>query len=296
MTIIIVIAVILLGGMIFMLRTPPPPPQEKMTEADMADLRNAVLQRLQERLVGWTIEQSPDRPLQLSARESGSERHIEMNLEQLGASWFPLHAARRPADAEELIESFVAGVTGQGEGADEEADESGLHGALALRILPLDRVPKAAITRPVGTLAAVLCLRHPGGPELVGAEDLVLLKLTEDAAFQQALENLRADVEEGLEIEPLDESDPPQAVAVAPRDPLATAYLLVPALGARLRKALGNRDLRLYADSNSLVAAIDGVDVEREMPLLPDAIAPDALVWKTVPAASAAPGPDLPKE
>jgi hypothetical protein len=285
MTIIIVIAVILLGGMIFLLRSPaPPPPQQQMTEADMNTLRELVLRRLQERLVGWTFVETAGKPLELSATESGSERRIEMNLEQLGAAWFPLYTARRIADAEDLLESFVAGVTGQGEGTDAEADESGLHDALALRLVPNDKVPKAALTRQAGTVAAVLCLRHPGGPELVSPEDLSMLKLTEAEAFQRALENLSADVEEGLQIEPLDDSEPPQAIAVAPHDPLSTAYLLVPAVGARLRKVLGNRDFKLYADSDGLIAAIDGLEVERDKPLIAEPLAPGALAWKAVPA------------
>jgi hypothetical protein len=284
MPILIVIGVLLTAGVIYLLRSKPPPEAPTtMSDADAATLRDGVLRRLQERLVGWSFETPADKPYELVALEAAGERRIQMNLEQLGRAWFPLYSRKQINDADDLLESFVAGVTGQEEGSEDEVDQEALRNLLALRLTTPDRPPAGTLSRPAGSLVAVLVLRDRGGLDPLNADDLEGMGLSTQEAFQLAFANLSRDVDEGLELEPLDGENPPGAVAVAPHDPLASSYALVPGLVGRLRKATGDREPRLYLDRNSLVAAVEDVEVDRDEPLLPDAIALDELAWRAVP-------------
>jgi len=282
MVVIVVIALVIVAGMVFLLRSPPPKPAAPTwSEQDAAALREAVAARLRERLEGWTLDAPADKPLVLVATEAGTERRIHMDLRQLAESWFPLHG-QGSAEADELVESFVAGVTGQGEGSDDEVNASELRDLLALRLLPSERVPPVGLSRPAGELRAVLVRRDRGGADLVTAEDLAAMGLAPGEAFGIALENLKRDVEEGLEVEPLDDGNPPGAVALAPHDPLAASYALVPLLAEKIRKVV-KREAQIYLDEESLTAAVDGVEIEREKPLVAGALTPGALAWNSVP-------------
>jgi hypothetical protein len=284
MIIIAIIGVGLAVGAFLLLRSPPPSEQPAaMSAADVAVLRDSVRKRLEERLVGFDFDAPPDKPYELVASEAGSERRIYMNLEQLGQSWYPLYSKRLIAEADDLIESFVAGASGQAEGTDEVVDDSGARDMLALRLVRPEGLPPDLLTRKAGDLVAVLVLRDPGGVVPIRAAELESMSLKADEAFQLAFDNLKRDVEEGLEVEPLDEARQPNAIAVAPKDPLATSYVLVPALAARLRKVLGDRRILLYLDSDSLVAAAEGVEVEREKPLIEGAPGAEQLAWESLP-------------
>jgi len=287
MTVIIIVAVLLGAGVVFLLRSPPPAPPkpaEEMTDADARALRKAVLERLQERLVGWSYEVPEDKPFDLIATESATERHVQMNLKQLGAAWHPLFSQRKVAEADDLVEAFVEGVTGQGEGDDSEADNSGLIDMLSLRLARREVVPEGALSRPAGPVVAVLIVRNAQELPVVTTDQLEELGLTEGQAFQTAFDNLKRDVDEGFEILPLGDSDPPDAIAIAPHDNLATSYVLVPGLAQKIRKSLGNRDGRFYLDADSLVAAVEGAEVERDKPILEQPIKLDELAWSGVPA------------
>ena len=286
MPIIVIIAVLLGVGVIFLLRSPPPSPTgppQKITDADAAALRATVLERLQERLVGWTYEAPEDKPFELIATESATERRLNLDLQQLTEAWHPLFSQRKLVEADELVESFVQGVTGQDEGDESDADASGLLDLLSLRLARPAVVPAGALSRQAGPVVAVLVLRD-AQRMAVTVEQLEPMGLTEAEAFARAFENLKRDVEEGFEIAPLGSGDPPDAISVAPRDNLATSYVLVPELGAKLRKALGGREAKLYLDAESLVAAVEGAEVEREKPIIDNAIGLNELVWKSVPA------------
>jgi hypothetical protein len=279
MTVIIIIGVVLGIGAIFLLRSPPASTLPTMSDADALLLRDEVLRRLRERLVGWTFDVPADKPLELTAIEGATERRIQMNLQRLGEAWFPFHARQQTEQANDQIEAFVLGATGQSEGEDLELDNEGMKDVLALRLVPADKVPANSISLPAGTLAAVLVLRTDRA-EPVTQESLDALKLSAAEAFRIAYANLERDVEEGLPLEVLDETTPPGALAIAPNDPLAPSYALVPALAARLKKKLGNRDGLLYVDATSLVAAVGDVEIEREEPLIAEGVALGALGWK----------------
>lgn len=285
MTIIIVIGVILGVGAVFLMRSSPAPAAPAVTDADAALLREEVLARLRERLVGWTFEAPVERPFELTAVESATERRIQMNLQRLGETWFPFHARQQKEEAAAQIDAFILGATGQGEGSDEEElDHEGLRDVLALRLMAPGKLPPGALSRPAGELVAVLVMRNIGGHDTVNAASLEAMKLSEGEAFQLAFENLARDVEEGLELEILDDADPPGIIAIAPKDPLASAYALVPALAERVRRKMGGREGHLFLDENSLVAALDGTQLDREKPLLADAQPLNGLAWSHPPA------------
>jgi hypothetical protein len=287
MALLVVIVVALLVGAWFLTRSPapaplaaPPPPPE-----ELAKLRSLVIDALRSRLTGFEVEPVPDRAAELTAMDVGSERKLTLDVTGIAPGWWGLVQAGKPEEAANLVEAFVQGATGEGAGSDEGLDVESAQAGLALALVPANKLPKAALSRPAGPLAAMLVMRYPNGFDALGAEDLAGLALSEEAAFARAFANLIADVEERVPVEAVGDDDAPKALQVAPGDPLAAAYALVPGLAESLRDRLKTTELRLHVLGTGLLfvapagfALEELVDIEGAR-LVPEALAPETLAW-----------------
>jgi len=280
-----IIVLFLVGGWLVMRSPPPaplgPPPPD---EAEVRALRDELLRRLQERLPGWTYEVPPDEPALLLGKDTATERQMRLELAQLAARWKHTRDQEGAEKAEELLEAFVEGVSGQQEGsASESADLEAFTSALALSLVRPDAVAPGALSRPAGALDAMLVLRNPERPEPLREEDLAPHGLTAEEAFEKALANTESDAAEGLPVEVLSGTeDEPEALRIAPDDPLAAGYALAPALAKRLSEKHAGRTLRLWpARPDYLVAFFgdatpDSLDVDIRAPQS-EPLAPEAL-------------------
>lgn len=279
MAVLIVIAIVILIGAFFLLRSPAPhaPTAPKVTEAEAQQLREAVIHEMKASLVGWTVEAGESDPLEIVATEEATQRRRVLNLKQLADAWGPLHAAGDQESSGALVQSFVESMLGEGEG-EETPDVELLQAALALQLSNSATLPKGAISRDVGALKAVLVVRNPAGPEAVTREELSVWGLPEADAFQRAFENLRHEVEDGLTMQPLDEDG--KSLQVAPGDPLAASYALVPALAVALRKKLGAGEVRYLLGKDELVAAISGENTLDGEALVEGPVDPALVAWR----------------
>jgi hypothetical protein len=286
----IVVSVVLLIGLFFLLRSPAAHSREgsHVAPTEALALREAVLAKLQDRLVGWNFEPLGDDPLEIIAVEAASERRQVWNLSQLADVWLPLRAKGLHDQAEGVVEDLVLGSTGTAE-SHEQGDVALIRSALALKLVKPGQQPRLAYTRPAGPLLAVLVLRSPAGAETVTAGDLEEWALTEAEAFQLAHANLVEEVADGLGFETIGSTALPIAFLVAPGDPLAASYALVPKLAEEVRRRFKGRDAKLYLSVDALVAGGTAIDHDAEKALLPEPIALDGLAWTTVPVQSAVP-------
>lgn len=285
MSLIIVVALLLLVGTWLLLRSPAPAPHgSEVTADDQRHVRDAVRERLQERLVGWTFE-TTDEPAELIAVQAATDARRTLRLDSVVPAWKAMRERGADQDADAVIEAFVVAATGEG-GAQpvDDEDPTGHEWARHALGVRLGREAPApgTIARPaLGGLQAQLVVRSPAGAEPVTAADLDEWGLREDEAFRVALANLHHDVEEGLRLEPFDgPPDAPDALKVAPGDPIAASYALVPSLA----DALGES----FADGVSLWVVAPGVLVAARADWTPPAHLPaQALV--TAPVLPAAP-------
>jgi hypothetical protein len=153
-----------------------------------------------------------------------------------------------------------------------------MRAALALQLFVPGKLPTPSMSRDVGSLKAVLVVRNPNGPEAVTHDELASWGLSESEAFLLAFENLQHDVEDGLTMERFEE--PASAVQIAPGDPLAASYALVPGLAKSVRKQLGSDDVRYHLGDKELVAAVGtAIELDSEA-LMPEAVSPESIAWK----------------
>lgn len=256
----ILIIVGILVGAWFLLRSPPPPAAAEAAhdQGHVDALREAVLAKLRDRLVGWRLETDEAQPLHVGAFEVGTERRVLLDLGLLAKRWIPLHAAGKAEESDAEVEAFIEAATGASESGEAAVERSWAREALSLQLAR--EVKAGLLARPVGEgLHGILVLRGPEGADQLDAEALAELGFEADEAFAAARENLAHDVADGLDLEPFDPSHPHDAVRVAPGDPVAASYALVGALGGKLQKALGDRAARLVlARPDLLVAYAEG--------------------------------------
>jgi hypothetical protein len=270
MLLLVAVALLIAAGALFLLRSEPPAPSSPSVAdpAAAAKFRDRVLAELGERVVGWTWEPVADNPLEISGLSSASGQRRLLELGAVFAAWRERSAQGQSAKAAEVLEDFIEGATGAR--ADEApsgqaVDLDWVRGALAVALLPPAHVPADGFVRAVGALSALLVLRHPGEPEPVTAEDLAAWGMSEPEAFAIAYENLVSDVADGLATEAIAGSeDRPEALSVAPGDPLAGSYALVPALAERLRKRFGGPVALWLAATDVLYAAPAGRALEQD--------------------------------
>lgn len=273
--VLIAVPLALLAGAYFLTRAPASPSEPERppepsgsgpapTKLDHGPMRDAVAAALRDRLAGWTLELPADEPLTLVAVDSATERRLVMDLAELAGQWHRAQAAGDAERASKLVEAFVAGATGEGAGTDAAIDLETLAQAIAVVLCAQDKVPRDAIVREAASLDAVLVLRRPEGYDLLARLDLEGLGLDEEKAFALALSNLRADVAEGLPMVVLDGTeDAPRVLQVAPDDPLAASYALVPELAQRMFERLNVKNVCWYVlGERTLLAADASVDIE----------------------------------
>jgi hypothetical protein len=123
----------------------------------------------------------------------------------------------------------------------------------------------------------LLVLRSPAGAETVTAGDLEEWALTE-AVHCVPYTLLAGNVTDGLGFETIGSTALPIAFLVAPGDPLAASYALVPKLAEEVRRRFKGRDAKLYLSVDALVAGGTAIDHDTEKALLPEPIALDGLV------------------
>lgn len=283
------VALALFGGAYFLTRGPAPkglepeaPPPEDATR-----LRDTVAQALRARLAGWELELLDDKPLQIAAVETGSEKRLTLDLSGIAPGWYGLEKAGRHEEAASLVESFVRAATGEGAGSDQTLDAESAGTALALALVAEGRAPKRALTRPAGPLEALLVMRHPNGYDVLDPDDLTALGLTADEAFAKAFANLKSDVEEGLPIDIVSGDDRnPKVIQIAPNDPVAASYALVPMLAAKMFERLASKDVRfhLVSDRHLFVAPAEvdlgsAIDIEGDR-LEPEPVPPGDIAWR----------------
>lgn len=278
----LVIAILIILGAIYLLRSEAPstgddkpPVNPQLVAMEARNFRDTVLRALSESTPGWSWEPVGDRPLEVSGVSSASGERRLFDLRDAFPEWSEARAKGEHAEAAEVIRAFVAGATGgesvpvEGSGGEPSGvDLDWVKSALSLRLERAGTEIEGegeGLVRPVGALQARLVLRQPGGPEVATAEDLAFWQLDEGAAFEHAYEHLAADVEDGVALDVIAGTDAkPDAFLVAPGDPLAASYALVPALGGTLEKRLGGPVALWLNGTGELVAARAGAKVEQE--------------------------------
>ena len=266
---ILIALAIAIAAYFFMRSSAPPPLSVPPSRADALALREVVLAKLRDRMVGWDFETLPDAPLEIIAIESATERRRTFDLGQLLLEWQPLHSRGETQAAETLVEDFAVGASGEAPSEEGEVDTLGVAGALALKLVPAGQLPKGAFAKPAGTLQAMVVLRKQNGFDPVTKDDLATWNMQADDAFQAALENLRLDVSEGLRLEAVDDDAHPTVVELAPGDPLAQSYALIPELATRVRRTFEDRPGRFYFEGVRLLAAVEGTEVSGAEPADP---------------------------
>jgi hypothetical protein len=262
---------------------PPTPPAPR----DHGPLREAVAAALRARLPGYVLELPPDEPLTLVALDAGTERRLVLDLEVLAERWHAAQEAGQGERAAELVEAFVRGATGEGAGAEAELDPEAVLQALSVVLVRAGRTPRGGVSRPAASLEAVLVLRRPDGYDVLAGGELAGLGVGEDQAFARALANLSQDVDEGLVTLVLDgDEQAPRVLQVAPDDPLAASYALVPALAMRMFDRLRSKNVAYYVlGERHFIAADAAVDIgsviEIEGQVLERSpIGPGDIVWR----------------
>lgn len=261
----------------------PAPP----APADHGPLREAVAEALRARLPGYVLELPPDEPLTLVAIDSGTERRLVMDLEVLADKWHGARRAGKDEAASQFVEAFVRGATGEGGGAEAELDPEALKQALALVLVRSGRAPRGSVSKPAASLEAVLVLRRPDGYDVLAKEELPALEMTEEQALARALDNLALDVDEGIPTAVLDGTEAaPRVIQVAPDDPLAASYALVPVLAMKMFDRLKVKNVAYYVlGERHFLAADASVDIETVIELEGEVlerapIGPGDIVWR----------------
>lgn len=284
----IIVAVIIVAGALVLLRDSPADSAEKPAPELLSEVRAKVVELLAPRLRGWELSPDPQDPAKLSLRDEAVDRRIEVNLEELTGRWEALNKRELVEEAQELLQSFVENLLGPEHAEESEFDPELAHHALALRLFAEQEVPAGALKRQAGPLSAVLVLRNPQGPELLGEADLAALGLGRDEAFARALQNHSRDVEDGplLSVAAGSEQSP-LVLEIAAGDPLAGSLALTPEAHELAQKKLGADPLfllaspsRFYALSASGEALQAALALAGDKSLMKEALSPKLLRLK----------------
>lgn len=254
---------------------------------DPAAFRELVVDALQERLPGFMIEQPEDEPLALVAVDTATERRLVLNLTELAKRWQAAMGAGREGEALAHVEAFVRAATGEGAGSDEALDPELVLQGLTVVLSKPGEGPKGGVTRIAGPLVATLVLRRAEGYDALHREEIAALGLSAEEAMARALRNLVQDVEEGIHTAVIEgEISEPKVLVIAPNDPLAASYALVPLLADQMRQSLGSNDLRYHLlDEGNFVVAAAGTDLSEVVDvdgdaLAPEPVDPETIVWR----------------
>lgn len=281
----IVIAALIVLGALFLLRDASSSSSQKASSGATEEVRGRVAALIEERLQGWEISPDPEASARLSLRDTAVDRRIEVNVEELAHQWEGLMNRSLPEEAQQLIQEFVERLLGGSNSEESDFDsETALH-ALALMLVRPDEVPEKGLSQPAGPLSAVLVMRNPQGPDLLGPSDLEALGLDAHSAFDRALKNHALDLEEGPSIN-LAAGSSSQALVleIGSGDPLAGSLALTQQARELAKERLGSEPLflvpaagRFYALSTSGTALEALAKLLGKDPLMSEAVPAEVL-------------------